>query len=793
MRHHLHSTSAVLVPLLISIPTLAHVTNAASGSLTGRLADEQGRPIAGAQVTLANPGQGFRRQLRTDPQGRFRFLNLPFNGYHLEAEEPGLAGLHQDVELRASLPLDLNLVLHPAGAVVVVEERANLVEDHPSSHVDIDRAVIERIPAAVQSRAMEAVLLTTPGFIADENGRFHFRGSHGQITYVVDGIPVSDQVQAAFSNSLDPAQAESLEVVTGGISAEYGGKPVAVVNMTTRSGLGAPGRQGEVFLGAAGGNSFEGGFSLRQGLDGFGYFVSGSASSSDRFLDPVTFGNLHNRGRTGRVSSRFDWLLSDQDTLRFSVSGGRTRREVVNLPSQEAAGQDQTMAATDANASLAWTHLFGPDRSLDASIYYRRAASDLDPGSEPGAGRDFPVWVSQQRTLENQGAQVAGTVRFAGGSTLKAGLQIVAFPLTERFRFAITDQALAADAADPLYAYTPAGGSSFRFEERLRPLLASAYLQNDLHLGDWRLAAGLRLDRYSVRDLVETQLQPRLGLAYSPGGFGTTLRASYDRLLVTPDNENLALATSQRAWDLGPNRGTPVTPLRPELQDSFSYGIEQQLGKQVRLTLEYWHKQSRNAADSEQFVNTGILFPIAADRGLFRGMNARIEWLPTASFSGSLNLGRTRAIFQAPTVGGLQLEPAEHAPGERFLIDHDQKLALQAGVKYETPKWFVQLSGRYDSGLVAGDPAEAAGNPDLAFGIPYLRKDSEGTWRVRPRTIWDLNAGWTLPLEKGRSCLFSVDLLNVFNEKALYNFLSAFGGTHVVPPRIVAARIKFRF
>ena len=38
-----------------------------------------------------------------------------------------------------------------------------------------------------------------------------------------------------------------------------------------------------------------------------------------------------------------------------------------------------------------------------------------------------------------------------------------------------------------------------------------------------------------------------------------------------------------------------------------------------------------------------------------------------------------------------------------------------------------------------------------------------------------------------------MDLLNLTDEKALYNFLSTFGGTHVVPPRTLAARIKYRF
>ena len=36
-------------------------------------------------------------------------------------------------------------------------------------------------------------------------------------------------------------------------------------------------------------------------------------------------------------------------------------------------------------------------------------------------------------------------------------------------------------------------------------------------------------------------------------------------------------------------------------------------------------------------------------------------------------------------------------------------------------------------------------------------------------------------------------LLNVFNQVGLYNFLSTFGGTHVIPPRTLAVHARYRF
>ncbi|MFZ1377735.1 MAG: TonB-dependent receptor [Geothrix sp.] len=786
-----------LVGLLALGPLLAAA--ASSGLVTGRVADDQGHPVAGATLILSNPVSGYRQKVRTDAKGAFAFQNVPFNSYHLDTQAAGLLAGHLDVDVHSQLPLVVPVTLRPEGAVVVVEENLRLVEDHPSTHLDIDKSTIVRTPAAVQSRAMESILLATPGFVADENGRFHFRGSHGQMTYVVDGIPVSDQLHATFSNSLDPSQVESMEVITGGISAEYGGKPVVVVNVTTKSGLGTPnGFEGEASIGVARFRTAEAGFNARGGTAAFGWFVSGAASESDRFLDPVNFENLHNHGRTGRLFSRFDWILGSQDTLRFSLSGGRTDREVANLASQQARGQDQRAATSDASASLAWAHLFSAGQSLDASVFFRASRAELKPTEDladgfTAGGPDFPYWAKQDRGLDNLGAQISFTQRWGKENLTKVGLQRIAFPIHERFAFAITDDALAPGPGDPLYPYTPSGGGHvFQFDGRLRPTLTSAFIQNDLHFGALFLALGLRHDAYTVADVSDNQLQPRLGLSYRFDATGTVLRASYDRLMILREHENLSLALSQQAWDLGPYAGTPRQPLRPEHQNSYSYGIEQQVGKVGRVMLEYWEKQSRNAGDNAQFLNTGVLFPVGADRGIFRGVNLRLDLVPVKGWSGYLSLGRTRAIFQAPLVGGLQLEAPEAAAGERFLIDHDQKLSAQVGLVFERDGFTAQVIGRHDSGLVAADPAEAGGNPDYVFGAGFVRKDSEGIWRIKPRTTWDVSLAQEWKLATGRLAL-GLDLLNATDEKGLYNFLSVFGGTHVVPPRTLVTRLKWKF
>jgi hypothetical protein len=301
---------------------------------------------------------------------------------------------------------------------------------------------------------------------------------------------------------------------------------------------------------------------------------------------------------------------------------------------------------------------------------------------------------------------------------------------------------------------------------------------------------------------VKTQTQPRLSVVYAVPATKTLLRMVYDRLMITPENENLAFSTSQAAWNLTSAAGTATPRLNPELQDSYLVGVDQQLGNAARVSLDYWWKESANASDNDQFFSTGLYFPIAAARGHFHGMDLRLETTPVQGWSSYVSAGTVRTVFESPTVGGLSAADATlNGPaGTPYLIDHDQKLTLQAGLRFEQGDFSAQMSGRYDSGLEAGSPgdvAAVAGNPDYAFGIPYVRSERDSlvgqNERIKPRTVWNLGLGEAFQLPAKQSLHVGLDLLNIFDEKGLYNFMSAFGGTHVIPPRTWAVHVRYRF
>src|SRR6202035_4402645 len=148
-------------------------------------------------------------------------------------------------------------------------------------------------------------------------------------------------------------------------------------------------------------------------------------------------------------------------------------------------------------------------------------------------------------------------------------------------------------------------------------------------------------------------------------------------------------------------------------------------------------------------------------------------------------------------VGGLFLDSGalDTLTGGPFVIDHDQNLQEQAGVFWDIPQsgFWVGVTQRYDSGLVtnAGTLDDVLGSPDTAYAAPFIRFD-EVPQRVKGRTIWTLSLGarlerYGLPFE------VQVDLLNAADTQGLYNFQSVFGGTHVIPPRTIAGRVRYVF
>jgi hypothetical protein len=193
-------------------------------------------------VELRNPITGFEQTALTDSIGAFRFTNIPFNPYHLEVSQQGFAPAAQDLNVRSPVTVPVKIALSVAGLSETVQVEAagnDVLENVPYAHADVNITALDKLPTfSPASGLSDAIVLSSPGVVADSNGFFHPLGDHAQTSFAIDGQPISDQQSKAFSTQIPVNAIQNMEVITGTPNAEFGDKTSLVVNATTRSGLG---------------------------------------------------------------------------------------------------------------------------------------------------------------------------------------------------------------------------------------------------------------------------------------------------------------------------------------------------------------------------------------------------------------------------------------------------------------------------------------------------------------------------------------------------------------------------
>jgi outer membrane cobalamin receptor len=793
-----------LVPLLCLILTFGLPQPAwpqSTATLKGLVTDELGGVMPGVDVHLTQTLTGLSRQTVTGPDGSFEWSNLPLDRYELRAEVSGFEPYSAPVALRTSVPLQLAIVLRVATQSTMVRVTPEPLLVDPTltgTRTQVSFVGIEQLPAPVGSRGLESVLVTLPGFAQNANGAIHPRGAHNQMTYVVDGLPISDQLTGAFANALDGGLVQAAELWTGNIPAEFGAKVSGVVVITSRSGVGS--RQwltGEAALAVSGFGTWHGSAQAGGQRGRVGYFGSATSMRTERFLDQVSLDNLHNEGGFGRGFLRADLRLSDSQTLRGHLMGGRSQFDVANLRSQQQNGQDQRQALSDLAGWAGYTAAIGRASTVELVGGHRSTASALTPS----AG-DTPVTAMQDRTLATT-TVTARVTRLFGAHHLRVGVDALRFDVREQFAMGLTHPDFNVPGS-PTYnaALAPydltRGGSRFGFDAARDGRHVGAFAQAQLQHGALALTIGARYDRYRLL-VQEHQLQPRVGVAWALPGNRGVARASYNRNFQTPPLENLLLSSSPEAAALAPDSvrdalGDTYQPIRSERQDVIEVGYQRGLGGIGSLDVSGYWKGSRDQQDNNNFFDTGIIFPTTLAEIDVRGAEARLVVPERHGVSGSLSVTTSRAISTPPFTGGLFLgqDAIDLLSAGPFAIDHDQRLSMHATAQWHHQSgWWAGGSTRYDSGLVANpsDPAEVAVDPDFADLLPYVDLDA-AVPRVRPRTIVDLAGGFDVRRQGRRIWTLQLQVTNLTNRTALYNFQSVFVGTRLVQPRTFAVRVR---
>jgi len=838
VRSLIRSLFIVIALLVISSAGSAQSLNA--GTVSGTVIDADKAVVANATVTLENSVTGYKQSTNTGTEGTFRFDNVPFNNYVYTASASGFGDVRGAINVRSSVPITLSipLVVGSATATVTITSGATeLVENVPSSHTDVDKSLLNRLPVRSPGSGLSDVItLAAPGVVADSNGFFHPLGDHAQTSYSIDNQPVSDQQSKAFSTQLPPNAIQSMEVITGATPAEYGDKTSLVVNAITKSGLNQKQPTGSLTTtyGTFGTISQDG--SVGYGNSRFGNFTSFTFERSGRFLDAPEFTVLHDRGTAANLFDRVDYSPNATNTFHLNLFLARNSFQTPNDFDQQALGQDQRQLVHSLNFAPGYVHVFSPTTVLTINPYYR--LDNVKYFASPNPFADETISFSQSRRLNNIGLK-ADLSYVKGKNNAKFGLQVSHTFLTEGFQFGITDPNFN-DPASPdfLPGLAPfdltRGGQPFAFNGHTDIKQEAFYGQDSLTLRNATVLLGVRFDNYNgiTRGRL---LQPRLGLSYLVKQTNTVLRGSYTRNFETPYNENLILSSVTGAGGLGNGilGDTSNLPLQPGKRNQFNVGFQQGIGKYIVLDGDYFNKRTTNAYDFNVLFNTSVAFPISWQQSKLDGVSFRANLANYHGLTAFMVAGHTRARFFPPETGGLFFN--SDLPAGVFRIDHDQEFEQTTQVQYQFMHWkkvapYVAFTWRYDSGLVAGavpdfataltftaDEQQQIGlfcggtfatlsNPittcnSSTFGALRVRIPADGTEnddtnppRIAPRHVFDFSAGTDniLRTEHAKMTL-RFTIINLTNKNALYNFESTFSGTHFISPRAFQVQTGITF
>jgi len=391
------------------------------------------------------------------------------------------------------------------------------------------------------------------------------------------------------------------------------------------------------------------------------------------------------------------------------------------------------------------------------------------------------------------------------------------------------------------------GGQLFTYHATGNVNQYALYVQDTITAGNFVFTPGFRFDRYDGLSTA-TSPQPRLGIAYNIKGSGTVLRVAYSRTMETPFNENLLLSSATGIGGLTQNVfGSVSSPLQSGNRNQFNGGFQQAIGRYLLIDADYFWKYTHGAYDFNTLGATTITFPIVWHNSKLDGVTGRVSTTNMKGFQAYWTFGHTRARYFPPEDGGLISQGAPLAGGV-FRIDHDQAFQSTGVFRYQhkNAEWLA-FTWRYDSGLVVSGVPDAGAamiggfagmspNQQITIGLacngvfatvanpisdcvgpggaigkvtstlltlpqggydnfPSRENDDHNPDRVKPRNTFNLGIGTDNLLHKeGHTRVTaSIDIANLANKVALYNFLSTFSGTHFLQPRSIAARIGLVF
>lgn len=235
------------VGVLMAAPA-ATAQDYSSGTLTGSVSDASGGPIVGASVQIQSTGQGFTRSTTTDESGGFRAALLPVGAYVVTITAPGFTPIAQSANVGIGGQSSYAFTLEAAAGVgadatalediVVTAAARTLDRNRTTTGLTVDlEELVKTVPVG---RDITSVVLLAPTAVSGDStfgNQPSIAGSSvAENAFYINGLNITNFDNYIGGSTVPYDFYKSVEVMTGGYSAEYGRSTGGIVNAVSKSG-----------------------------------------------------------------------------------------------------------------------------------------------------------------------------------------------------------------------------------------------------------------------------------------------------------------------------------------------------------------------------------------------------------------------------------------------------------------------------------------------------------------------------------------------------------------------------
>jgi hypothetical protein len=227
---------ALLAVAIGFTPAFAQGTQ--TGVLTGVVESTDGSRLPGVTVTATSPAMQGERTVVTDTEGAYIFRGLPPGTYRVRMTLAGFG----DVERSVVVALGAAATLNAQMSVAAVTETLEVTAEAPSVLETPQVAANyrgETVDSLAMNRNLAAIAELAPG--TSDNG-----SNAGQVVisgafaydnvFLLNGVDINDNLFGTANNLFIEDAVQEVQILTGGISAEFGRFSGGVINAVTKSG-----------------------------------------------------------------------------------------------------------------------------------------------------------------------------------------------------------------------------------------------------------------------------------------------------------------------------------------------------------------------------------------------------------------------------------------------------------------------------------------------------------------------------------------------------------------------------